>query len=191
MKTNRSILSLAALIVLAISLYDAAGAQAGSLLSGYGGPGQGNQAILGSTLLGGPSGGSGGSAGGGGGSGESSQANGASALSGSGQAASSQSSGSSGGGSQAGQHHGARHSRTHTASSVPGSSTGASARLAPSAATSKEGSQPLGLSGRDLLYALLVLALLVATAVLTLRLARLGPAVGSTKGMGRGTRVTE
>src|SRR5438105_12388818 len=35
----------------------AAGAQSGPLLSGYGAPGQGNQVILGSALLGGPSGG--------------------------------------------------------------------------------------------------------------------------------------
>src|ERR1700736_6516079 len=40
-------------------------ADAGPLLSGYGGPGQGNQAILGSTLLGGSAGGSGTSGGGG------------------------------------------------------------------------------------------------------------------------------
>src|SRR5438309_8805588 len=44
-------------------------AHAGPLLSGYGGPGQGNQAILGSALVGGSSGGGGTSGGGGGGSG--------------------------------------------------------------------------------------------------------------------------
>src|SRR5438876_10100556 len=45
----------AALALLALA---PAAANAGPLLSGYGGPGQGNQAILGSTLLGGPGGGS-------------------------------------------------------------------------------------------------------------------------------------
>jgi hypothetical protein len=65
------------------------------------------------------------------------------------------------------------------------------AQLAPAAVSTKEGSQPLGLSGRHLLYVLLALALLAATAALTLRLARTAPPTGSTKGMRRGTRVTE
>jgi hypothetical protein len=50
------------LALLAVMLAAPAAAQAGSLLSGYGGPGDGSQAILGSALTGGgPSGGEGGS----------------------------------------------------------------------------------------------------------------------------------
>src|SRR5437879_8345365 len=60
MKRHRTITSLAALAALVVSMAIAATAHASSLLSGYGGPGQGNQAILGSTLLGGGSGGGGG-----------------------------------------------------------------------------------------------------------------------------------
>ena len=52
----------AAAMTLAAAALAPASATAGSLLSGYGGPGEGNQAILGSALLGGPSGGGGGGA---------------------------------------------------------------------------------------------------------------------------------
>jgi hypothetical protein len=45
-------------VALAASCCQPLTAQAGSLLSGYGGPGQGQQQILGSTLVGGPGGGS-------------------------------------------------------------------------------------------------------------------------------------
>jgi hypothetical protein len=69
MRTQRSKIraggwSLAVALVLALAAPVAA--NAGPLLSGYGGPGQGNQAILGSTLIGGSGGGSGGSTGSGG-----------------------------------------------------------------------------------------------------------------------------
>jgi hypothetical protein len=54
MRTYRTITPAA--IALAVSLAAwPAGAQAGSLLSGYGGPGQGNQALIGSGLVGGSS----------------------------------------------------------------------------------------------------------------------------------------
>jgi hypothetical protein len=65
MKSDR-IISYSCALALAASIALPASAQAGSVLSGYGGPGQGNQAVLGSALIGGPrgggSGGSGGSA---------------------------------------------------------------------------------------------------------------------------------
>src|ERR1019366_9479043 len=54
-----------ATLVLALTLTAPAVAGANSLLSGYGGPGEGNQAILGSALLGGPGSGGGGSSSGG------------------------------------------------------------------------------------------------------------------------------
>jgi hypothetical protein len=182
-KPRRTITSLAVLVVLAATLCVADAAQAGSLLSGYGGPGQGNQAILGSTLLGGPSGGGGGAAGGG-----EVGSPGSGSLSAAGPATS-QGSGTAATGHSGAAHHGVKRSSAPATSQSPAPAPGA--RLAPSAASTREGSQPLGLSGDDLLYALLVLALLAATAALTLRLARPGPPLGSTKGMGRGTRVTE
>ncbi len=61
------------ILAVAVSAALPAGAQAGSLLSGYGGPGQGSQAVLGSTLINGPGGGSGGGAGSGSASGAVSQ----------------------------------------------------------------------------------------------------------------------
>ena len=54
MKTDRITIRTAALALVAALAVSAAAplvAHAGPLLSGYGGPGQGNQAILGSTLL--------------------------------------------------------------------------------------------------------------------------------------------
>jgi hypothetical protein len=182
---------LAALLVLAVSLCAVDAAQAGSLLSGYGGPGQGNQAILGSTLLGGRSGG-GGSGGSAGGGGETGSANGSGALTsqGSGSVAATGAGGVPGGHARATAHHNAARTPA-SARNRPAAAAPAAATLTPAAASVKEGSQPLGLSSHDLLYALLVLVLLAATAVLTLRLARPGPRSGSTKGMGRGTRVTE
>jgi hypothetical protein len=74
MKTDRSTIRTMALALagtLAVSAAAPLVAQAGPLLSGYGGPGQGNQAILGSTLLGGSGGGA---SGGGGANGPGSQA---------------------------------------------------------------------------------------------------------------------
>ena len=61
MNTHRKIIPIAAL-AMAFAAVAPASAPASPLLSGYGGPGQGTQAILGSTLLNGPSGGGGGAA---------------------------------------------------------------------------------------------------------------------------------
>jgi hypothetical protein len=141
---------------------------ANPLLSGYGGPGAGNQAILGSTLVGG-SGGGGGSAGGtsGGSPGaspsetigpgaQSPQSNGAPTGS-KGSRAAGQGAGSRGGSDQA---------------------SGAAARAYPFASarnTSQATSgatETLGISGEDVAYIFLALGGLAFTGVLTRRLAR-------------------
>src|SRR5258705_13375486 len=64
MKSRRKITPIIAGLAAATALIPAS-AQASSVLSGYGGPGQGNQVILGAALLNGPRGGSGGGSGGG------------------------------------------------------------------------------------------------------------------------------
>jgi hypothetical protein len=64
MTRHRTITPLVGLC-LAVSLATSGAALANPILSGYGGPGQGNQAILGSALLNGPAGGGGGPGGGG------------------------------------------------------------------------------------------------------------------------------
>jgi hypothetical protein len=57
MKKHLATTTIFTLLALALGVTPAAHATSGSLLSGYGGPGQGSQAILGSALLNGPSGG--------------------------------------------------------------------------------------------------------------------------------------
>jgi hypothetical protein len=137
-----------------------AGASASSLLSGYGGPGEGNQAILGSTLLGGPSGGSGGG-----------PTAGAPAVSaeaaGRTGAADSNRVGS----------HGPSASRKHRQKAVPGrsaSTSRASSRLLTGEVPTTDivGSQAFGISESDLLYIFIAVAALVVTAGLTRQLAR-------------------
>jgi hypothetical protein len=173
MRRNRLTCAVAAAsTLLAVGLSPAA-ALAGSLLSGYGGPGQGNQAILGSALLNGPAG-KGGSGGGG-----SSGASGASARGGSTGAGPRPIVLSAGGAAGealprpvrgqrhpggAGRHASASgsqpYTRTSRASEVYAAHDGAG------------GSPTLGISGADLLYILLALGTLVLTGVLTRRLAR-------------------
>lgn len=164
MTSHRTIsLTLALLAVLVASAPSSA--FAGSLLSGYGGPGEGNQAILGSALLGG-----GGSAGGGHGS--------SGGFSGS---TGSLPTGTVGVGVQVG--HG---NAASTGSDVQ--SGRASAGSSSSYLVSERGGPAqmavadpgmLGLSGPDLLYVLLVLSVLALTAVLTRRLTRIA-VTGST-----------
>jgi serine/threonine-protein kinase/endoribonuclease IRE1 len=149
-----------------------ASAMAGSLLSGYGGPGEGNQAILGSALVNG-GGGGGGRAGGGGGSG-------GGTSTGAGQSATvvAQSSAAHASGSPTARHAGAHPARANaprSAARVIGTSAGiqlhpASARGGASQPASSSGS--LGLTGADFLYILLAVAALVLTGVLTKRMAR-------------------
>jgi hypothetical protein len=160
-------------------------AAASSLLSGYGGPGQGNQAILGSALLNGPSNrGGGGSTGAGGSTG---------------------SGGSSG--AQSGTSAGVQEARSNSAVSSHRSGTSAKGKAGhPNAAVSpaypngplsmtreSAGSATLGLSGKDVIYIILALGALVLTAALTRQLTRErgGRGGAGAKGIRRGTRGTE
>ncbi len=159
MTINRGIIMTGTLLLLGLSATAPAGAN--PLLSGYGGPGQGNQAILGSALLGAPGGGGAGGSGGG---------------------TSGTSGGSTGGGtasvgSRVGSD-GAR-SRGHGSARVgkhPGAGTGQASGVSsqPYIASSDTnvGSQALGLSGSDLLLIFAALVLLAVTAALTRQLAR-------------------
>jgi hypothetical protein len=177
------------LTLLAVFLIAApASAFANSLLSGYGAPGEGNQAILGSALVGGARGGGGSSGtGGGGGSsaGSSSDVAGAGAPLGSGNVATSglhgrnsKVSGSAPrdpkarggvGSGPAGKRTGSR--------GTSGEASSGTARAYP--VLSRDASQPtsgvsggLGFSGEDVGYLLLALGALAFTGVLTRRLAR-------------------
>jgi hypothetical protein len=156
---NRGIITTGTLLLLGLSATAPAGAN--PLLSGYGGPGQGNQAILGSALLGTPGGGgAGGSPGGTPGIGGGSTGTGAAA-----------------GGPRVGSA-GAR-SRGHGSAGAgrhPGAGAGHASRVSPqpyiASSDTNVGSQALGLSGQDLLLIFVALALLAATAALTRQLAR-------------------
>lgn len=150
-------------------------ASASSLLSGYGGPGQGSQAILGSALLGGGSGG-------GGGDGSSSSSNGGSSGSSSGSFRYGESAGGTGSAAAGAVRAGGKTTRKSSARGASSSRAGAGGTSGggtyPASSTEKApgtgagGSETLGLSGEDLLYILLVLAALAFTGVLTGRLAR-------------------
>jgi hypothetical protein len=161
MRINRKITPTIALL-LALSAAGPATSSASSLLSGYGGPGQGNQAILGSGLVNGPSGG------GGGGPAAGSQA--PAVVSGSTANTGSPSAPGSG-----------RH--THRAAGSKHSSVPARAPSAPSsasyqayerAASTQRGidSGLLGLSSGDLLLIVLALGALLSTAFIARGLAR-------------------
>jgi hypothetical protein len=196
-RTRRTIIKLT-LTALAASALVPAAANAGSLLSGYGSPGEGNQAILGSALLNGPSGkgGSGGAsataaAGQSGSYGSliasadegrlasSSKASGGSTSSGSARS-------SNAGGKQ--RHVKAGAGKASNSASQPYTQTNGRSTQAAGGG----GSQPLGLSGADLLYILMVVVVLALTGVLTRGLVRAnvhgdgGPA----QAMRRRTRLT-
>jgi hypothetical protein len=140
----------ALLVVVAVLMPQVA--QANPMLSGYGGPGEGSQAILGSTLINPPA------RGGGAGGASSSEAAGGPATGAPARARTAR--GAPAGRSRA--HHGVdqkaaqRFSRHGT---LPAGEIRAS-------------SETLGLSGIDLVYAIAVLAALVLAAALTRRLAR-------------------
>jgi hypothetical protein len=162
-----SIFVFAALLVAAMP----ATAPANSLLSGYGGPGEGNQAILGSALLNAPKGG-GGSGAAGGSQSSGSQTSGTQ----SGEAAAPQSThGSSGAtkGSARRRKEGARATRTPTRGTAPQAAKGASVIYpAASREVTTGGSRALGLSGADFVYIILALGVLALTGFLTVRLTR-------------------
>jgi hypothetical protein len=179
MKTHRKIIFIGGL-VLALAAALPAGALASSLLSGYGGPGQGNQAILGAALVNGPKGG--------GGSGNSSSPSGSSAPGSSGAAAptsssagsSTSGSGTSGNGRSGGPRHSARGSvgkggqdSARQADSAREASTSTQS-FYPASERIAANEQPgtLALSSVDLLYIVLALGLLGFIGVLTRRLVR-------------------
>jgi hypothetical protein len=169
MKKHRTITPLVGLC-LAFCLAAPVVAQANPILSGYGGPGQGNQAILGSALLNGPAGGGGGSGSGSGGGGSA-----GSGLSGeNGSSTTATSAGSAGGHSGASKQSSA-HGRSGTRASSPQRIAQprldpASAYLAAEQGHSVGQSGALGLGGQDLLYIILVLGALTLAAVFTRRL---------------------
>jgi hypothetical protein len=185
MRSHRIIThSLAAIVATAALVLAPATAQAGSLLSGYGGPGEGNQAVLGSALIGGSRGGSGGS---GSGDGSGSETSG-----GSSESDSSSSSGEAGGGS-GGTDRGASkggsarngagkgaNGATHGDASATGTSgaSGAQAQqfasFYPAAERVPSGGQGvvLGLTGQDIFLIVLAAVVLIAIGLVTRRLDR-------------------
>lgn len=156
------------------------------LLSGYGGPGAGEQAVIGSTLIGGGGAGSGGSSGSSGSSGSGSSgsvptaggsaSNTTSAVTG-GSSAGGFSGGSGGkGASSAGHPHGSPRGAGSTSNHSATSNTRAQvhAFVYPTGPRSTSADSPaLGISGTDLLLLLAALATLTLVAVATLRLSRL------------------
>jgi hypothetical protein len=157
-RTRTSILTVLAIVV-SVALPTAA--TASSLLSGYGGPGQGNQAILGSALLNGPSGGGGGGSGGG-------------SAAGTGNLAVS----SSGGGETRPKGVAHRRGAKHGAgtggikASAGGSSAYSLSTGLAASRTASGGTGTLGLSGADMVYILLALGVLALTGGLTRQLMR-------------------
>lgn len=150
-----------AIAVLSLCVLPSGAYASSTLLSGYGGPGEGNQAIIGSTLIGGGNGSSGGGTG--------STASQTTSNSGSIEASATRPASGS---------HPKGESRTHRkgsgSSAGDTSGTGVSAYTPIAATTHESSGSALGLNGADLLYIVLALAVLGLTAVLTVRLAR-GP----------------
>jgi hypothetical protein len=165
MKPHRTIIPIVGLLM-ALSAAGPAAAPANPLLSGYGGPGQGSQAILGSALLNGPGSGRGG---GSGNASSSTPAASGSQTTGANPAPAATTQGrraSSGGSPRAGTEGGERGAVGQSSPSVsvayPASERGAAALQ----------SGALGLSGEDLLFIILALFALAFTGGLTRRLTR-------------------
>jgi hypothetical protein len=185
MRSHRTISIAGIAVALAVALPSPALAK--SLLSGYGAPGEGNQAILGSALLNGPRGGSGSGGGSANPSGSSATgAGGASTSNAPGEATSGESARGGSGGSGGGR------------SGTPGTGTRQSARKAGQKAGRRTQPQAparaadfypaservvagahsgtLGLSGAEIIYIVLVVGVLVFMGVITRRLSRIGAA---------------
>jgi len=177
MREHRTIIFIGGLLV-ALTAALPAPCLASSLLSGYGGPGQGNQAILGSALVNGPR--SGGGGGSGGASGSSSAKGGAGTASTTATGTGSSATGASGGsGTSAGGKSGARagHTRGSAHKDSQEATGGAPASTASFYPASErivvgERSGTLGLSGADLVYIFLAIGTLVFIGVFTRRLTR-------------------
>jgi hypothetical protein len=130
-----------------------------TLLSGYGGPGQGNQAILGSTLIGGAGGSGGGGAASGGGEGPAEQA---STLEAAGTA--------TGAGGAAGRGRGHGQAQRHASGKAP--ATAGAETIGRVLDTERASASTLGLSGSDWSYVVLAFLVLALTAFGTVVLAR-------------------
>jgi hypothetical protein len=165
MRRERLIIT-AILTVLTVSAFVPAAANAGPLLSGYGGPGQGNQAILGSGLVGGHGGGGSGSHG----SSAGNTSTGEGSAGGVGSSAVTGASGANAGPGTSTANATKLKPTTRTGSATGDRSPVATRALAPAA--SAGGGGTLGLSGADALYILLGLGALVLTGALTRMLAR-------------------
>jgi hypothetical protein len=170
MKSNGAITATVTLLALAVSAVPPASAN--PLLSGYGGPGEGNQAILGSALLNGPSGGGSGSAGS---SGSAAGAGLASAQAGGGIASARAGDGLASAGASGQAPSAADRGRRSAGAARKAAGNGSQTHTAtPSSAASHgavPGAQTLGISGADLLDIVLALGVLLATGALTRRLA--------------------
>ena len=182
-------------IVTALLAFAVAGspgaALASSLLSGYGGPGEGSEAIIGSTLVNGPSGGAGGGSAGAGGSPVSGTAGSGRGPSASpnGELAGRSASASAGARGIGGRARRATGAGNGTAATGAGSS--GTAFAAQAADRGNVESEHLGLTAQDLIYVLLVLAALAAVWALTAHLARTSAdgALSGAKGTAQGTRL--
>jgi hypothetical protein len=183
MTRHRTIILIVGCLVAFGTVSDAA--LASSLLSGYGGPGQGNQAILGSALLNRPGGGSGSDGGGSGG-------DSSSLASSTGSSTSSEAAASSGTGSSA-QTGAARKTSSSRATGVQRGSQAHRSTSSPSiadvyAAAERGRAVPstpaFGLSGADLLLIVLVLGMLALIGVLSRWPARVTAAGSRAAGSG-------
>ncbi len=186
MKSRRMTAILTILAVVFVCAVPSA-ATADSLLSGYGSPGEGNQVILGSALLNGPTNGGGGTGSGGG----STTGGGSGGSSASDLAASSGATGQGPEGAVA-----PPASKTGGRGSRGAASAGRSPAPAVSAGLARSisgDSATLGISGADLAYIVLALGAVLLTAVLTRRLTHEpdGPQGAAAKGMRRRTRGTD
>jgi hypothetical protein len=182
MRSHRTIISIGGIAVaLAVAL--PAPALAKSLLSGYGAPGEGNQAILGSALLNGPRGGGGSGSGSANPSGSSSATGAGGSSNAPGEATSGESAPSGSGGSEGGRSETGGGSTRHSARKA-GQKAGrhaqpqAPARAADFYPVSERvvtgaHSGALGLSGAEVIYMVLVVGVLVFMGVTTRRLSRI------------------
>jgi hypothetical protein len=181
MSKRRWIISIV-LFLTALAAVTPALAGASPLLSGYGSPGEGNQAILGAALLNGPKGGGG--AGGGGSGGGAARSESGAALSGTsegaGQSAANAPARTHGGTAAAPGGRGRARGGDRRAGRTAGSARPKSVPLYPTAATGATGgSRPVGLSADDFVYILLALGVLIFTGLFTRRLARGSQRVGT------------
>ncbi len=173
MKRHRTILRTLALPMVASVLVPAAAAAGGPLLSGYGAPGAGAQAIIGATLLNGPGGGSGGNS-----SGGESGGNSAVGSPGVGSASGSQNGAgttSSGAGSAREAKPGSRSGRARGSSRAGSSGASPISSRAGAPAGASTGAGTSWFSGADLLAIVLAAGVLALMALATVRLGRTHP----------------